>query len=155
MSDVDIPVENALRELKSSVLPIPERYPVETILIEPKRRKSQPLLTFIHGGPHVNIATAFSPAIAAYALHGCTYHFDLKRRRLDLIYSHPECAQLYRIDRVWRFLCASVGRAMWYSRRRRCEGLRGSLGKRGQRGARPGEAVRHRGQPRRFPHSPP
>lgn len=65
-------VESALRELRASVLVIPERYPVETILIEPKRRKSQPLMTFIHGGPHTNIATAFSPAIAAYALQGFT-----------------------------------------------------------------------------------
>ncbi|KAH9061734.1 hypothetical protein EDB83DRAFT_871407 [Lactarius deliciosus] len=45
-------VESALRELRASVLAIPERYPVETILIEPKRRKSQPLMNFIHGGPH-------------------------------------------------------------------------------------------------------
>ncbi|KAH9036678.1 alpha/beta-hydrolase [Lactarius hengduanensis] len=65
-------VESALRELRASVLPIPERYPVETILIEPKRRKSQPLMTFIHGGPHVHIPTAFAPALAAYALQGFT-----------------------------------------------------------------------------------
>jgi hypothetical protein len=71
-------VESALRELRASVLVIPERYPVETILIEPKRRKSQPLMTFIHGGPHTNIATAFSPAIAAYALQGCRYHFKIQ-----------------------------------------------------------------------------
>jgi dipeptidyl aminopeptidase/acylaminoacyl peptidase len=69
---MEILVESALRELRASVLVIPERYPVETILIEPKRRKSQPLMTFIHGGPHTNIATAFSPAIAAYALQGFT-----------------------------------------------------------------------------------
>ncbi|KAF8268744.1 alpha/beta-hydrolase [Lactarius quietus] len=65
-------VESALRELRASVLPIPERYPTETILIEPKRRKSQPLMTYIHGGPHGQIPTAFSPAIAAYALQGFT-----------------------------------------------------------------------------------
>ncbi|KAH9053326.1 Alpha/Beta hydrolase protein [Lactarius vividus] len=65
-------VESALRELRASVLAIPERYPVETILIEPKRRKSQPLMTFIHGGPHVHIPTAFAPALAAYALQGFT-----------------------------------------------------------------------------------
>ena len=57
------------------MLAIPERYPVETIFIEPKRRKSQPLMTFIHGGPHAHSPTAFSPAIAAYALQGCTYLF--------------------------------------------------------------------------------
>ncbi len=54
---------------------IPERYPVETILVEPKRRKSQPLMTFIHGGPHAQIPTAFTPALAAFALQGCTYYF--------------------------------------------------------------------------------
>jgi hypothetical protein len=53
------------------VLPIPDRYPVESILIEPKRRKAQPLLTVIHGGPHGQIPTAFTPAVAAYALQGC------------------------------------------------------------------------------------
>ncbi|KAH8979813.1 alpha/beta-hydrolase [Lactarius hatsudake] len=65
-------MESALRELRASVLAIPERYPVETILIELKRRKSQPLMTFIHGGPHVHIPTAFAPALAAYALQGFT-----------------------------------------------------------------------------------
>ncbi|KAH9037980.1 alpha/beta-hydrolase [Lactarius deliciosus] len=65
-------VESALRELRASVLAIPERYPVETILIEPKRRKSQPLMTFIRGGPHVHIPTAFAPALAAYSLQGFT-----------------------------------------------------------------------------------
>ncbi|KAI9449663.1 alpha/beta-hydrolase [Lactarius psammicola] len=65
-------VESALRELRASVLAIPERYPAETIFIEPKRRKSQPLMTFIHGGPHVHIPTVFSPALAAYALQGFT-----------------------------------------------------------------------------------
>ncbi len=58
------------------MLAIPERYPVETILIEPKRRKLQPLMTFIHGGPHTHIPTVFSPALAAYALQGCTYHLS-------------------------------------------------------------------------------
>ncbi|KAH9029962.1 hypothetical protein EDB85DRAFT_1489920 [Lactarius pseudohatsudake] len=42
---------------------------------------------------------------------------------------------------------------MRYSRRGRCEGHRGSLSEGG--GARPGEAVRHRGKPRRFPHHAP
>ncbi|KAI0247998.1 alpha/beta-hydrolase [Lactifluus subvellereus] len=65
-------VEGALRELRAAVLPIPGRYPVETILIEPKRRKSQPLMTVIHGGPHVQVPTAFSPTLAAYALQGFT-----------------------------------------------------------------------------------
>lgn len=65
-------VENALRDLKAAVLPIPDRYPVESILIEPKRHKAQPLVTLIHGGPHGQIPTAFTPAVAAYALQGCT-----------------------------------------------------------------------------------
>ena len=65
-------VENALRDLRAAVLPIPDRYPVESILIEPKRHKAQPLVTVIHGGPHGQIPTAFYPAVAAYALQGCT-----------------------------------------------------------------------------------
>lgn len=56
------------------MLPIPDRYPAETILIEPKRRKAQPLMTIIHGGPHGQVATAFAPQFVAYALQGCTTH---------------------------------------------------------------------------------
>ncbi|KAI0278386.1 alpha/beta-hydrolase [Russula aff. rugulosa BPL654] len=65
-------VENALRDLRAAVIPIPDRYPVELILIEPKRRKAQPLVTVIHGGPHGQIPTAFTPAVTAYALQGYT-----------------------------------------------------------------------------------
>ncbi|KAI0290150.1 alpha/beta-hydrolase [Russula brevipes] len=70
-------VESALRELRAVVLPIPDRYPVETILIEPSRRKAQPLMTVIHGGPHGQIPTGFAPALAAYALQGCA-PFELR-----------------------------------------------------------------------------
>ncbi|KAI0266234.1 alpha/beta-hydrolase [Gloeopeniophorella convolvens] len=69
---VPSPVQNALDELKASILPIPDRYPVETIVFEPKQQKSQPLLSFIHGGPHGQIPTAFAPALAAFALEGFT-----------------------------------------------------------------------------------
>ncbi|KAF8268732.1 hypothetical protein EI94DRAFT_1800038 [Lactarius quietus] len=64
-------MESALRELRATVI---ERYPIGTILIEPKRRKSQPLMTpgLILGGPHGQIPAAFSPAIAVYALQGFT-----------------------------------------------------------------------------------
>ncbi|KAH9170047.1 Alpha/Beta hydrolase protein [Lactarius sanguifluus] len=41
-------------------------------MISSLERKSQPLMTFIHGGPHVHIPTAFAPALAAYALQGFT-----------------------------------------------------------------------------------
>ena len=67
-------MEKALRELRTAVVPIPNRYPVETILIEPRRRNLQPLMTIIHGGPHGQVATAFAPGFAAYALQGCTIH---------------------------------------------------------------------------------
>jgi hypothetical protein len=56
------------------VIPIPDRYPVETILIEPRRRNAQPSMTIIHGGPHGQFATAFAPAFAVYALQGCMIH---------------------------------------------------------------------------------
>ena len=68
------------------MLAIPERSPTETILIEPNRRKSQPLLTYIHGGPHSLSPTAFSPAIAAYALQGCTYpHLPSESQKVDVV----------------------------------------------------------------------
>ncbi|KAI9511046.1 alpha/beta-hydrolase [Russula earlei] len=65
-------VESALRELRATVVPIQDRYPVETVLIEPKRRRGQPLMTVIHGGPHGHVPTAFNPSLAAYALQGYT-----------------------------------------------------------------------------------
>lgn len=41
--------------------------------MEPKRRKAQPLMTCIHGGPHSQVSTGFFPSLAAYALQGCMY----------------------------------------------------------------------------------
>jgi hypothetical protein len=64
-------IENALYDIRAAVLPIPDRYPVESILIELKRCKAQPLVTVIHG-PHGQIPTAFTSTLAAYPLGGCT-----------------------------------------------------------------------------------
>ncbi|KAI0068405.1 alpha/beta-hydrolase [Artomyces pyxidatus] len=65
-------VEKALNSLKSSVLQIPNRYPTETIVVEPKSSDKRPLVTFIHGGPHGHISTEFAPMITALALQGYT-----------------------------------------------------------------------------------
>ncbi|KAI0041885.1 alpha/beta-hydrolase [Auriscalpium vulgare] len=66
-------VEEALESVKSSIIPVPDRYPVETIVIESKAPASPPpLLTFIHGGPHGASNTAFTPSLTALALEGYT-----------------------------------------------------------------------------------
>ena len=57
-------------------MPIPDREPFETILVQPKSRDSTPrtilpLITFPHGGPHTATSTAFSPTTTALALEGC------------------------------------------------------------------------------------
>src|SRR6266404_5015084 len=68
---------------------------------------------------------------------------------------HPERAQLYWFDRIWRILCAKVGRTLWYSRRGRRESYRGPPREGREGGVRPGKVVRHWGKPRWIPHRPP
>ncbi|KAH7927981.1 alpha beta-hydrolase [Leucogyrophana mollusca] len=69
--------ERALGELEVSIIPIPNRPSVETIVIQPKRTTEEstpkPLcVTTPHGGPHATSTTAFSPATIALALEGYT-----------------------------------------------------------------------------------
>lgn len=68
-------VQDALSSLKSSIVQIPDSYPVETILLQPAVKDASgeipPCVTYPHGGPHGTSITAFSPSIAALALEGC------------------------------------------------------------------------------------
>lgn len=71
----DLPeyIEKALSTIRTSIVPIPNRYPSETILVQPKTRETiPPLITFPHGGPHGTTSTTFSPATTALALEGYT-----------------------------------------------------------------------------------
>jgi len=76
----DLPkhIEEALSTLRTSIVPIPNREPFETILVQPKSRDTStprsipPLITFPHGGPHNTTSTAFSLTTTALALEGYT-----------------------------------------------------------------------------------
>ncbi|KAI5984636.1 Alpha/Beta hydrolase protein [Pisolithus albus] len=64
-----------LGKLTSCIIPVPNRYPTESVVIEseepPKGRK--PIcVTIVHGGPHATSTTAFTPSVLALALEGYT-----------------------------------------------------------------------------------
>ncbi|EIM89231.1 alpha/beta-hydrolase [Stereum hirsutum FP-91666 SS1] len=76
---VNIPekLKAALSSLKVSIVPIPDRSPFETILIEhgeadQQSKAKRPLITVVHGGPHGSNQASFNPAILALALQGYT-----------------------------------------------------------------------------------
>ncbi|KIK91169.1 hypothetical protein PAXRUDRAFT_831063 [Paxillus rubicundulus Ve08.2h10] len=67
-------VKEALDCLSATIIPIPDRYPVETIVIQSKGSTdcTPVCVTIPHGGPHASSVTAFTPAVVAYALEGFT-----------------------------------------------------------------------------------
>ncbi|KIJ61731.1 hypothetical protein HYDPIDRAFT_95961 [Hydnomerulius pinastri MD-312] len=68
-------VQEALDGLSASIIPIPNRHPIETIVIkskEPVEGYKPICLTIPHGGPHAASTTAFTPSVVAYALEGYT-----------------------------------------------------------------------------------
>ncbi|KAI0077008.1 alpha beta-hydrolase [Panus rudis PR-1116 ss-1] len=72
-------LRDGLKDLKTSIIPIPGREAVETILVQSKKAiassNSQPLLTVIHGGPHGGSVTAFNSLNAVVALNGFTLSY--------------------------------------------------------------------------------
>ncbi|KDQ56032.1 hypothetical protein JAAARDRAFT_70881 [Jaapia argillacea MUCL 33604] len=68
--------QKALSSLSASVIPIPNRHPVETILLrssssEEPSSSLPPCVVLLHGGPHTVTTTAFYPQVAA--LVNCGY----------------------------------------------------------------------------------
>ncbi|KAJ3573227.1 hypothetical protein NP233_g2564 [Leucocoprinus birnbaumii] len=73
-------VTSALQSIRTSIHPIPGRYPTETIVVrsvneDSSPTKSSPLVTVPHGGPHGASTTAFSAANSALVLEGYTLSF--------------------------------------------------------------------------------
>ncbi|KXN83272.1 Acylamino-acid-releasing enzyme [Leucoagaricus sp. SymC.cos] len=73
-------VLSALKSIRTSIHPIPGRYPVETIVIrsveeDDAQAKPAPLITVPHGGPHGAMTTAFAAANTALVLEGYTLSF--------------------------------------------------------------------------------
>ena len=69
-------MQEALDDLALSVIPIPDRYPAETIVLQSKKAKAidspKPYcITFPHGGPHYADTTRFLPLATALAVEGC------------------------------------------------------------------------------------
>ncbi|KAF8949992.1 Alpha/Beta hydrolase protein, partial [Flammula alnicola] len=69
-------VAAALSSIKTSIVPIPDRPLVETILIRGPNKESEgakaPCITSPHGGPHGATSTAFSATTTALVLEGYT-----------------------------------------------------------------------------------
>ncbi|KAF8838080.1 alpha/beta-hydrolase [Paxillus ammoniavirescens] len=67
-------VKEALGGLSATIIPIPDRYPVETIVIRSKGpvERTPVCVTIPHGGPHASSVTSFTPSVVAYALEGFT-----------------------------------------------------------------------------------
>ncbi|KAF9474509.1 alpha/beta-hydrolase [Pholiota conissans] len=69
-------VAKALSAIKASIIPIPGRPFVETIVIQGKKEElssgKPPCITSPHGGPHSTTSTAFSPNTTALVLEGYT-----------------------------------------------------------------------------------
>jgi hypothetical protein len=70
---IRVAVKEALGRLSATIIPIPDRYPVETIVIRSKEavERTPVCVTIPHGGPHASSVTAFTPSVVAYALEGC------------------------------------------------------------------------------------
>ena len=60
-----------LDDLKVSVIPIPDRFPTEAIVVQSKTAKSRPCITLPHGGPHSASTTGFALWPTSFALDGC------------------------------------------------------------------------------------
>ncbi|KAK7043027.1 hypothetical protein VNI00_008765 [Paramarasmius palmivorus] len=66
-------VQEGLRALKVDIIPIPDRHPTESILVQhPKEGKTQipPHIVIPHGGPHATSFARFETTIATLALEG-------------------------------------------------------------------------------------
>ncbi|KIJ18051.1 hypothetical protein PAXINDRAFT_153995 [Paxillus involutus ATCC 200175] len=69
-------MEEALGNLALSVIPIPDRHPVDSIVLQSKRALNAAgprpyCVTMPHGGPYGVSTTNFAPAVTALALEGC------------------------------------------------------------------------------------
>ncbi|KAF8130223.1 hypothetical protein EV363DRAFT_1490473 [Boletus edulis] len=66
-------LQKALDRLDARIIPIPNRHPVETIVVRSKEPVQGPkpfCLTIVHGGPHASSVTSFTLGVLAYALEG-------------------------------------------------------------------------------------
>ena len=71
-------LKSALSSLEAKIIPIPDRHPVEAIVIKSVRSSNNqdgaaPCILTPHGGPHSTTTTEFNPLTAAFVLEGCKY----------------------------------------------------------------------------------
>ncbi|KAI6003273.1 Alpha/Beta hydrolase protein [Pisolithus orientalis] len=68
-------LQQELEKLTPCVIPVPNRYPTESVVIlskEPPKGQKPICVTVVHGGPHGTSTTAFTPSVLALALDGYT-----------------------------------------------------------------------------------
>ncbi|KAF8128247.1 hypothetical protein EV363DRAFT_437566 [Boletus edulis] len=79
--------KKALDRLDARIIPIPNRHPVETIVVRSKEPVQGPkpfCLTIVHGGPHASSVTSFTPGVLACALEGYTVLHWIHRLRREI-----------------------------------------------------------------------
>lgn len=65
-------VKEKLASLEVSVIKVPGRGALETIVVKHKsQNKKLPSIMMVHGGPHGSLTVAINNAWVAYALDGC------------------------------------------------------------------------------------
>ncbi|CAL1698482.1 unnamed protein product [Somion occarium] len=75
--DLSDSLREGLASLKTSIIPIPHRYPIETVVLGPKDGSSRACITNPHGGPHGSSTTLFNIFNAVFALEGYTISMPL------------------------------------------------------------------------------
>ncbi|KAL0069660.1 hypothetical protein AAF712_003318 [Marasmius tenuissimus] len=73
LSELPTEIQHQLAQLKVDTIRVPDRHPVETIVIQhtnPEAGKIPPHIMMPHGGPHATSLVGFNPANVAFALAG-------------------------------------------------------------------------------------
>lgn len=117
-------VGKQLATLLTTIIPIPNRHPVETILLRPTVSNTPapklPSVCIPHGGPHSCYVTSFSPAFAALALEGCTWYLTFLFWVMGLFSGRQYfISQLYWFHWVWGDIRSEIVGAMRNARRSR------------------------------------
>ncbi|KZV90360.1 alpha/beta-hydrolase [Exidia glandulosa HHB12029] len=61
-----------LNSMKSSIVRVPDRHPLEMIVVQGSTTSKPPCVMVPHGGPHISNTTDFNPAMAAMVAEGYT-----------------------------------------------------------------------------------
>ena len=101
-----------LSTVRTSIVSIPNRYPVETIVVQPKNpTKILPLITSPHGGPHSPNSVTFSPTTTALVLEGCESTEGENLIKINIFaLRHCFVTWLHWFVGIWRWIRATFSR---------------------------------------------